>query len=68
MNQYPINTGTLSTTPEVPEPVQPQRELEPGRLPEPEFPSYPESPNIVPDPQQPEITPGTPLPEVPPLS
>ena len=54
-------------SPEIPEPVQPQREAEPGQQPEPEVPDGPDNPTIVPEPQLPEITPGTPFTEVPPL-
>jgi hypothetical protein len=65
MTQTHVNPGT--TNPEVPEPVQPQRELTPGQQPEPEVPDRSDSPTIVPDPQIPEINPGTPGIEVPPL-
>jgi hypothetical protein len=65
--QAQAHTNPLPSSPEIPEPVQPQRELEPGQQPEPEFPETPNDPTIVPDPQLPEITPGTPFIEVPPL-
>ena len=70
--EYSMETQRLETlpmpgSPEIPEPVQPQREAEPGRQPEPEFPDSPDDPTIVPDPQLPEITPGSPIIEVPPL-
>jgi hypothetical protein len=62
-----MHTTPSPGIPEIPEPTQPQREVDPGHQPEPEFPESPNDPTIIPDPQLPEITPGTPFIEVPPL-
>ncbi len=55
---------------EIPEPVQPQREMEPGQQPEPEFPDNdnPNTPDIIPEPFIPETIPEPTPVEVPPLT